>query len=318
MHVLQIVCYTAACTRAPLGLQHPSLLPRSRTAAGPNDDALWSATTGRVCTPRYLFTTLTPMRTCPSCVHLERAGVGDGMGMETEGCTQMVDWNMEVENEMKMEMGTAHSRISVEMKMKKRGCTYNADTALHARGRGRWRWRYRRRSRPHAPVDGSCACAWSRRCGDGSGRMFSPSPSASAPSSAPSSPSSSEAGFGFSFKALRYCMHTWARACTMDVDVGVVLPRFARGIRLMDAEKRMHRCRLAGYDSVRTSVEVGMKIPMFALPPHLHPPLPPALRYPSPAYLSISYRVYVSVPSTCATTEHKLGPFVHVNLRIYF
>jgi hypothetical protein len=42
---------------------------------------------------------------------------------------------MEVENEMKMEMGTAHSRISLEMSMpsemviKKRGCAYNADTA---------------------------------------------------------------------------------------------------------------------------------------------------------------------------------------------
>jgi hypothetical protein len=41
--------------------------------------------------------------------------MGMEVEMETEGCTQMVDWNMEVENEMKMEMGTAHSWISVEM-----------------------------------------------------------------------------------------------------------------------------------------------------------------------------------------------------------
>jgi hypothetical protein len=63
-----------------------------------------------------------------------------GMGMETGSCTQMVDWNMEVENEMKMDL--AHSRISAEMSMPsemgmtKCGYAYNADTALRARGEG--------------------------------------------------------------------------------------------------------------------------------------------------------------------------------------
>ncbi|KAJ7840624.1 hypothetical protein B0H13DRAFT_2366142 [Mycena leptocephala] len=95
-------------------LQHASP-PRTRTAAGPHDDALRSATTGRVGIPCYLFTTLTPIRTFPSCVHLERAGVGDGGGDRDGEVHEMVDWDMEVENEMKMEMGTAHSWISVEM-----------------------------------------------------------------------------------------------------------------------------------------------------------------------------------------------------------
>ncbi|KAJ7823914.1 hypothetical protein B0H13DRAFT_2444808, partial [Mycena leptocephala] len=229
--------------------------------------------------------------------------LGMEVEMETERCTQMVDWNMEMENEI--EMDTAHSHISVEISagaptVPIPPCAREVDVetgqAVAAAPAYTCRWFLRMR------METEVQRVWT---------YVLPTPALSSPS-APSSPSSSAASFGFILKALRYCMHTWARACTMDVDVGVVLPRFARGIRLTDAEKRMRTCRLAGYDSVRTSVEVGMKIPMFVLAPHLHPPPPPALRYHSPAYLSISYRVYVSVPSTCATTEDKLGPFVHL------
>jgi hypothetical protein len=151
-------------------LQHPSP-PRSRTAAGPNDDTLRSTTTGRACTLRYLFTTLTPMHTWPSCAHLERAGVEDGDwdgDGEVRGDGRL---NMEMEN--KMEIRTAHSRISVdmsmpsEMGMTKCGYAYNADTALRTRGSGRERRRRHRRS----PYASSCAYAWRWP-----GHMFSPSP----------------------------------------------------------------------------------------------------------------------------------------------
>jgi hypothetical protein len=72
--------------------------------------------------------------------------LGMEVEMEMEGCTQIVNWNMEVEDEM--EMDTAHSRISVEMGMKKCGCAYNAYNALRSTGR----WSYRRRS--------PFACRW--------------------------------------------------------------------------------------------------------------------------------------------------------------
>ncbi|KAJ7870712.1 hypothetical protein B0H13DRAFT_2555985 [Mycena leptocephala] len=112
-------------------LQHPSP-PRLRTAAGPNDDALRSATTGTACTRRYLFTTLMPIALAHFARISKELELGMGMGMETERCTQKVDWNLEVENEMKMEMGTAHSRISVEMEMKERAYSTDRRVWMHA------------------------------------------------------------------------------------------------------------------------------------------------------------------------------------------
>ncbi|KAJ7904114.1 hypothetical protein B0H13DRAFT_2334787 [Mycena leptocephala] len=103
-------------------LQHPSP-PRSRTAAGPNDDALWSATPRRACTPRYIFTTLMPMRTCPSWI--------------------------EVENEVEMEMYTA-SRYAV------------GDSDEEARVRLQCRYRSARRRGRDGAIDAApaCACRW--------------------------------------------------------------------------------------------------------------------------------------------------------------
>ncbi|KAJ7803500.1 hypothetical protein B0H13DRAFT_2388964 [Mycena leptocephala] len=128
-------------------LQHPSP-PRSQTAAGPNDDALRSATTGTACTRRYLFTTLMPIALAHFARLSREVELGMGMGMETERCTQMVDWDMEVENEMKMEMGTAHSWIS-----------YRYRPACE-REREREREVETPPPLPQVLLDESCACAW--------------------------------------------------------------------------------------------------------------------------------------------------------------
>ncbi|KAJ7852989.1 hypothetical protein B0H13DRAFT_2359219 [Mycena leptocephala] len=189
------------------------------------------------------------------------------------GHAPQLELGMEVENEMELKIDTAHSHISVEMsmslemEMKKRG--YACSGAVAAAPACTCRWVLRMR------METEVQRVWT---------YVLPTPALSSPS-APSSSSSSEAGFGFSFKALRYCMRTRAGARARDVDVGVVLPRLARGIRLTDAEKRMRTCRPAGYDSVRTSVEVGMKIPMFALPPASAPSSASCTTVPFPGIL---------------------------------
>ncbi|KAJ7875954.1 hypothetical protein B0H13DRAFT_2549418 [Mycena leptocephala] len=231
MHVLQIVCYTAACTRAPLGLQHPSLLPRSRTAAGPNDDALRRATTGRASKELEL-------------------GDGDGDG---DGEVH-ADGRLEYGGGERDEDGPralAHPGTDVDVvgdEMKKPRCVYNVETALRARGRG-----------GDVGAAPPCAYRWVLRMHleteVQSGAWMYVLPIALALALSPVLVVVEHGYFGFSLESPRYCMHPRPRTYSMDVEPARV-PARAQGTSM----SRLGHHFLAAVCPLAFLVECGLRM----------------------------------------------------------
>ncbi|KAJ7854237.1 hypothetical protein B0H13DRAFT_2579139 [Mycena leptocephala] len=139
--LLPIVCYTAACSPAPLGPSACVPAPladscrdqRRRLMERDHRQGVHSALSIYDADANAHLSVLRASRKSWSW--------GWGWGWRWSGARR---WStgIEVENENEMEMATAHSCISVEMEMQKCGGAYSADTALsrereRRRGRGR-------------------------------------------------------------------------------------------------------------------------------------------------------------------------------------